>query len=75
MGGLARICKLFGGIKVTSDGKTVEHVWDYDHDEAVTKDEMPIGSDRWKRSEKAKWDKIMREKRREAIQDAMAKKG
>ena len=75
MGGLARICKLLGGIKVTSDGKTVEHVWDYDHNRAVTKDEMPIGSDRWKRSEKAKWDKIMREKRREAIQDAMAKKG
>jgi hypothetical protein len=75
MGGLARICKLLGGIKVTSDGKTVEHVWDYDHDEAVPKDKMSIGSDRWKRSEKAKWDKIMREKRREAVQDAMAKKG
>jgi len=75
MGGLVRICKLLGEIKVTSDGKTVEHVWDYDHNRVVTKDEMPIGSDRWKRSEKAKWDKIMREKRREAIQDAMAKKG
>ena len=75
MGGLVRICKLLGEIKVTSDGKTVEHVWDYDHNRVVTKDEMPIGSDRWKRSEKAKWDKIMREKRREAVQNAMAKKG
>lgn len=75
MGGLAKICKLFGGIKVTSDGKTVEHVWDYDHDEAVTKDEMPVGSDRWKRSEKAKWEQIQRAKRREAVQNAMAKKG
>jgi hypothetical protein len=75
MGGLARICKLLGGIKVTSDGKTVEHVWDYDHKRAVTTDEMPIGSDRWKRSEKEKWVKIMRQKRREDIQDAMAEKG
>lgn len=55
MGGLAKICKAYGGMTVSSGGKTVRHVWDYVADKAVPESEMPIGSDRWKASEKAKW--------------------
>lgn len=46
---------MFGGMKATdASGKTVEYVWDYAADEPVLKKEMPLGSDRWKASEKAK---------------------
>lgn len=55
MGGLARICKMYGGMTV-SDGKTtIKYVWDYAADKAVDGKEMPIGSERWKASERAKW--------------------
>ena len=55
MGGLAKICKMYGGMKVTSGGKTVDHVWDYVLDKAVPKEDMPIGSERWRASERKKW--------------------
>jgi hypothetical protein len=56
MGGLARICKSIGAIKVTGDdGKTVRYVWDYAADAAVPENEMPMGSERWRASERAKW--------------------
>jgi len=56
MGGLARICKMFGGLNATSNGKTVKWVYDYANDYPCTADEMPLGSERWKVSELAKLD-------------------
>lgn len=57
MGGLSKLCKLYGGIKATDkDGNTVHHKWDYANDCAVTEAEMPQGSERWKASERAKWE-------------------
>ena len=37
MGGLRKICKLYGGMIVTQHGKSVEYVWDYVNDEPVIK--------------------------------------
>ena len=51
MGGLARICKAHGSMKI--QGKM--WVWDYVADKAVPEDEMPFGSARWKASEKKRW--------------------
>ena len=57
MGGLARICKMYGGMVATdADGKTVKWVWDYANDVPVHEKDMPFGSERHKASEKAKWD-------------------
>lgn len=47
MAGLARIAKMYGGM--TINGK--RWVWDYDADKAVPESEMPMGSERHKRSE------------------------
>lgn len=55
MNGLRMICKLYGGMKITANGETVNYVWDYVADDAVPDTEMPFGSDRWKASEKARW--------------------
>lgn len=61
MAGLRRIAKMFGGLTASSTdpvtGKVtrVEHVWDYAADEPTTAEEMPVGSDRWKESERVKW--------------------
>lgn len=58
MGGLARICKLYGAMTITGkDGKSVKYVWDYAADKAVPEDEMPFGSERWKVSERTRWAK------------------
>jgi hypothetical protein len=54
MGGLRRICKALGGMKVSSNGKTVNYVWDYAADEPVPDTEMPLGSERWQASELAR---------------------
>jgi hypothetical protein len=55
MAGLRRICKAFGGMTVIgNDGKTIKYVWDYAADEPVPQSEMPIGSERWMASERAK---------------------
>lgn len=51
MSGLRSICKAYGRMKV---GDTV-WVWDYAADEPVTAAEMPVGSERWKMSERARW--------------------
>lgn len=55
MSGLRRICKMYGGMTVSSDGKTVHWVWDYAADEPCHREEMPVGSERWKASERAKY--------------------
>ncbi len=69
MGGLARICKMYGGMEVSAGGKTVNHVWDYVADKAVPQEEMPVGSDRWKASEQKKWaEAIARDQDQEAGQ-------
>jgi len=49
MGGLARICKMYGSMEVAdANGKKVTWVWDYVNDKARVKTEMTL-------SEKAKW--------------------
>ena len=58
MSGLARVCKMYGGMKIVKDGKTTKMKWDYAKDKAVDETEMPEGSDRWKESERAKWTKV-----------------
>lgn len=56
MSGLARICKMYGGMTVVgNDGQKVEWAWDYAANEAVDSVKMPVGSERWKASEKAKY--------------------
>lgn len=37
MAGLRNICKAYGGMKVSADGKTIHYVWDYAKDEPVDK--------------------------------------
>lgn len=56
MGGLRRICKAYGGMKVTgNDGKTINYVWDHAADKPVPDTEMPFGSERWQASERARY--------------------
>lgn len=52
---LSRICKMYGSMKVSADGQTINYVWDYVADEAVSDKEMPIGSERWCASERKRW--------------------
>ena len=47
MAGLAKICKLYG--RMTTRDET---------DKAVHEKDMPEGSERWKASERAKWEGI-----------------
>ena len=49
MGGLAKICKMYGRIKVNG----VEWVYDYAKDKPVLKSEMT--KEEFKKSEKSKW--------------------
>lgn len=51
MAGLRKMCRDFG--HMTIDG--VKWVWDYAADEPVLAKDMPLGSERWKRSERARW--------------------
>lgn len=51
MAGLRRIAKFYGGMVING----VRFVWDYAADEPVRETEMPIGSDRHKTSERAKY--------------------
>lgn len=53
MGGLAKICKLYGSMKFVADGKEVIWVWDYANDKARLETEMT--AEEKKASEKAKW--------------------
>lgn len=54
MGGLAKICKLYGGINfVDKNGNKTEYIYDYVRDEPRLKSEMT--KDEWMASEKTKW--------------------
>lgn len=53
MGGLAKICKLYGRLNITENGKKVMWVYDYALDKPRLKSEMT--KEELKASEKAKW--------------------
>jgi len=54
MGGLARLCKMFGSIEASdSNGNKVTWVWDYANDKPRLKSEMT--KEELSKSEKAKW--------------------
>ena len=57
MGGLAKICKMYGSIEVSdANGKKVTWLWDYKNDKARLKSEMT--KEEIEESEKAKWQQI-----------------
>jgi hypothetical protein len=37
MAGLRRICRMYGGMAVSSNGKTINYVWDYANEEPIDK--------------------------------------
>lgn len=51
--GLEKICKIFGRLQC---GDTMM-AWDYAIGKAVPESEMPAGSERWQKSERARWEK------------------
>ena len=54
MGGLARICKMYGSMQVAdANGKKVTWIWDYANDKARVKTEMTESE--IMASEKEKW--------------------
>jgi hypothetical protein len=53
MAGLRKIAKAYGGMVING----VRYVWDYAADEPVLETEMPTGSERWKQSERVKWNR------------------
>jgi major membrane immunogen (membrane-anchored lipoprotein) len=54
MGGLAKLCKLYGSVEVSGqDGKKIVWVWDYAQDKPRLKSEMT--DEEIRESEKAKW--------------------
>lgn len=53
MGGLARICKLYGSMEVNIKGKKATWLWDYVNDKPRLKSEMT--KEEIKASEKARW--------------------
>ena len=58
MAGLAKICKLYGRMTTRDETGSVTWVYDYAADKAVHEKDMPEGSERWKASERAKWEGI-----------------
>lgn len=54
MAGLARLCRAYGRIQVGS----VMWVWDYANEKPMHEKDMPDGSETWKVSEKAKYEKM-----------------
>jgi major membrane immunogen (membrane-anchored lipoprotein) len=56
MGGLAKICKMYGSMEVVQDGKKVIWIYDYANDKPRLKSEMT--KEEIKASEKSKWMKI-----------------
>ena len=52
MGGIARMCKLYGRMKIDN----VMWVWDYARDIPVKEKEMT--KEQWKESEKVKWQQV-----------------
>jgi hypothetical protein len=61
MGGLARICKLYGRMTVQQDGKSITYVWDYANDCAVPESEIRHGTKRRKESDKVKGELMRKE--------------
>lgn len=56
MAGLRRICKMLGGMIVKgNNGEQVHYVWDYVSDKPVPIEDMPVGSERHKASERARY--------------------
>ena len=55
--GLQKLCRLYGRMKCGDKMM----VWDYSSESAVPESKMPMGGNRWKRSEKAKWKKAKEE--------------
>ena len=53
--GLNKLCKLYGIVKLQG----VEWVWGYANDEAVKAEDMPVMSEAWKESERAKYLKFV----------------
>ena len=54
MGGLARICKMYGSLKATdNNGKTVEWYYDYVQDKPRIRSEMT--HEEWCASERIRW--------------------
>jgi len=62
MAGLRNLCKAFGGMTISDGSSTINYVWDYATDEAVDEKDMPMGSERWKISERAKWAEIAKQR-------------
>ena len=57
MGGLARICKMYGSMEASdANGKKVIWLWDYVNDKPRLKTEM--SKDEIMASEKAKWSAV-----------------
>jgi hypothetical protein len=57
MGGLARICKMYGSMELSdSNGNKVIWLWDYANDKPRLKSEM--SKEEIKANEKAKWEQI-----------------
>jgi len=57
MGGLARICKMYGSLKATdNNGKTVEWYYDYVQDKPRIRSEMT--HEEWCASEKKRWTQV-----------------
>ena len=52
MAGLARIARMYGGMVING----VHYVWDYVAEEAVPEKEMPPRSERWKASERKRFE-------------------
>lgn len=53
MGGLARLCKAYGEMEITANGKKTLWVWDYVKNKPRIKDEMT--QEELAASERAKW--------------------
>lgn len=56
MSGLNRVITMYGSVTLGKES----YVWDYVNEVAIPETEMPIGSDRWKESERAKWNAVKR---------------
>jgi hypothetical protein len=59
MGGLAKICRMYGGMEVEVDGRNAEWVWDYVNEKPRLKSEMT--KDELKASEKARFEIIKKQ--------------
>lgn len=63
MGGIARICKLYGRMQIAD----VMWVWDYARDVPVKEKEMT--KEQWKESEKVKWQQVKEQLEQETTKE------